>query len=155
MVTTERVRVVMPPPHNSEQVAHSLQLESLQSIGQAKVLQDLALDNIGQATPPWAAVVKSERERFLVPVPQVAEHEVKADQAVTLQSMGHPKILQARVLERTGQATPPAARPVRMERLLLLEPVPQDLVQAEYEDQAVTLQSMGQAKVLQVLYSLV
>jgi uncharacterized phosphosugar-binding protein len=124
-------------------------------MGQAKVLHDLVEDNIGQATPPWATVVRTERLRFLVPVAQEAEHGVKADQTVTLQSIGHPKVLQERVFERTGQATPPAERPVRMERLLLLEPVPQVLVQEEYADQAVTLQSMGQAKVLQVLYSLV
>jgi hypothetical protein len=50
-----------------------------------------------------------------------------------------------------GQVTPPGMAAVRTERLRFLVPVAQVLVQALKAVQAVTLQSMGQAKVLQVV----
>jgi sulfur carrier protein ThiS len=58
-------------------------------MGQKKVLQVLMPLVILQAAPPKAAVVMVERERFLVPEPQVAEHALKSDQLETLQSIGH------------------------------------------------------------------
>ena len=53
-----------------------------------------------------------------------------------------------------GQDTPPCTLVVSTERLRFLVPVPQVAVQALYLDQAETLQSTGQGKLLQVLYSL-
>jgi hypothetical protein len=48
----------------------------------------------------------------------------------TLQSMGHAKVLQVVVAVKVAHEAPPWAGAVMMERVLVLEPVPQDLVQA-------------------------
>ena len=48
-----------------------------------------------------------ERERFLVPEPQVAEHAPKADQPEALQSIGHWKWLQDDTDMSIPHATPP------------------------------------------------
>jgi hypothetical protein len=154
-VTTDLARVWTPPPQSSEQADQAVQPESLQSIGQAKVLQDLALPVLGQARPPWAVAVKTERLRNLVPVAQVLEQLVKADQLETLQSTGQAKVLQALELPRAGQATPPCWAEVSTERLRDLVPVAQDLEQPPKADQLDTFQSIVLEKVLQVLYSLV
>lgn len=69
--------------------------------------------------------------------------------------MGQANELQVLVAERTGHATPPYLAEVTTERAQLEVPEPQVFEQLDHADQAVTLQSMGQAKVLQVLYSLV
>ena len=71
-----------------------------------------------------------ERVRDLVPEPQVAEQAVKAVQLVTLQSIGQANELQFSEFDREGQGTPPCFTSVTMERDLVLEPVPQVLVQA-------------------------
>ena len=92
----------------------------------------------------------TDLERYLVPVAQVL---VQADQAVKeeiLQSMGQAKVLQLGCSRRWGQATPPKAVEGMTERVLVFEPVPQVLVQADQADQAETLQSTGQAWRLQV-----
>merc|ERR1719446_1315374 len=70
-------RVWMPPPHFSEQLDHPDQPESLQSMGQAKVLQVCTCLLMGQVLPPWAFQATTERVRDLVPVAQVAEHALK------------------------------------------------------------------------------
>jgi hypothetical protein len=46
-----------------------------------------------------------------------------------LQSIGQAKVLQVVDEVKVAQATPPRAAAVRMERVLVLEPVPQVLVQ--------------------------
>ena len=76
------------------------------------------------------------------------------DQPEILQSMGQPKVLQVAVEESVAQTTPPCCTSVRMERDLVLVPVPQDLVQAPYLDQPEILQSMGHSKMLQVVVDL-
>ena len=53
------------------------------------------------------AVVRMERLRRLVPVPQVRVHAVKAVQADTRQSIGHAKVLQVFMNLVTGQVMPP------------------------------------------------
>jgi hypothetical protein len=98
-------------------------------MGQAKVLQVFTLVVVGQATPPWAAAITTERVRFLVPVAQLAEQAVKADHADTLQSTAQAKVLHVVEAVKEGQPTPPKRATVTMERFLVLEPVPQDLEQ--------------------------
>ena len=95
-----------------------------------------------------------ERVRCLVPEPQVAEHAVNAVQLETRQSTGQANLLQVLYSLVRGQDTPPCTLVVSTERLRFLVPVPQVAVQALYLDQAETLQSTGQGKLLQVLYSL-
>ena len=71
-----------------------------------------------------------ERVRYLVPVAQVLVHADQEVQPDCLQSMGQPKVLQVVVEVSPTQPRPPKAAGVRTERVLVLEPVPQDLVQA-------------------------
>jgi hypothetical protein len=52
-------------------------------------------------------VVTVERVRFLVPVAQVAEQAVKADQPETLQSMGQAWVLQVVEEVKVGHPMPP------------------------------------------------
>ena len=61
----------------------------------------------GQTTPPWAFAVKTERVRLFVPVPQDLEQDVYALQVVTLQSIGHMKVLQVAEADKVGHALPP------------------------------------------------
>ena len=103
----ERERFLEPVPQVAEQAVKAVQEVTLQSMGQAKVLQVFTLEVLGQATPPWAAAFTTERERFLVPVAQVAEQALKADQPETLQSMAHAKALQVWVERLMPQPAPP------------------------------------------------
>jgi len=66
-----------------------------------------------------------------------------------LQSTGQAKVLQLLDQLKEEQALPPLAVAVTMERTLVLEPVPQDLVQVPNLDHPDTTQSTGQAWVLQ------
>jgi hypothetical protein len=130
----ERARFFEPEPQVAVQALKAVQAVTLQSMGQAKVLQVLMLVATGQAMPPWAFVFNTERERFLVPEPQVAEQAEKADQLENLQSMGQAKVLQDLMLAATGQAMPPWAFVFTTERVRFLVPEPQEAEQAEKAD---------------------
>ena len=65
--------------------------------------------------------------------------------------MGQDCALQLRECLREAQLAPPWAAELMTERVRSWEPVPQDLVQEDQAPQPDTLQSMGQAKVLQVV----
>jgi len=127
----ERARFLEPVPQVAEQAVKAVQEVTLQSMGQAKVLQVFTLEVLGQATPPWAAAFTTERERFLVPVAQVAEQALKADQEDTLQSMGQAKVLQATAMLKAGQTAPPCTGVLIVERVLVFWPVPQVAEQEE------------------------
>jgi len=103
----ERARFLEPVPQVAVQAVKAVQEVTLQSMGQAKVLQVFKEAKAGQATPPWAAATTTERERFLVPVAQVAEQALKADQPETLQSMAQAKELQVWVERLMPQPAPP------------------------------------------------
>ena len=103
----ERVRCLVPEPQVAEQAVKAVQLETRQSTGQANVKHVLYSLVRGQDTPPCTLVVSTERLRFLVPVPQVAVHAVKAVQLDTLQSTGQWKVLQVFMNLVAGQVTPP------------------------------------------------
>ena len=92
-------------------------------------------------------------ERDWTPPPQSSEQVAQADQPETLQSMGQAKVWQLLITLVTGQARPPFLVAVMMERVVYLVPVAQVAEQAVYLANWETLQSMGQAKVLQDLES--
>jgi hypothetical protein len=149
---TDLARVCTPPPQISVQPVQADQGEVLQSIGQAKVLQAALALRAVQATPPWRASVMMDLEWVLEPPAQDAVHAVHLFQLESLQSTGQPKVLQLiTTLLFSVQILPPLAAAVTMERVLVLEPVPQVAVQAEKADQEEILQSMGQANVLQAM----
>jgi hypothetical protein len=127
----ERERFLEPVAQVTEHAVKAVQEVTLQSMGQAKVLQVFTLEVLGQATPPWAAAFTTERERFLVPVAQVAEQAPKADHPETLQSMGQAKVLQATDMLKDGQAAPPYTAVLMVERVLVFWPVPQVAEQEE------------------------
>jgi len=79
----------VPTPQVLVQVVSLDQPESLQSTGQPKVLQEEKAQLPEQALPPLAWPWITDLERFLVPEPQVAEHEDHADHSESLQSTGH------------------------------------------------------------------
>ena len=126
----ERLRRFVPVPQVAVHAVKGVQVDTLQSTGQWKVLQVLIEDMAGHAIPPCMGKLIMERERFLVPEPQVAEQAPKAVQKEYLQSIGQAKEWQFSELEREGQVTPPCLTSVTMERDLVFEPVPQVLVHA-------------------------
>jgi hypothetical protein len=103
----ERERFLEPVPQVAEQAVKAVQEVTLQSMGQAKVLQVFTEVRTGQAEPPSEAELITERERFLVPEAQVAEQALKAVQEETLQSMGQAKVLHDLMPAITGQPAPP------------------------------------------------
>ena len=103
----ERERFLEPVAQVAVQAVKAVQEVTLQSMGQAKVLQDFTVFIAGQSTPSKEAATTTERERFLVPVAQVAEQALKADQPETLQSMAHAKALQVWVERLMPQPAPP------------------------------------------------
>ena len=106
----ERVLAQRPPPQFSEHLEPSQpQVETLQSTGQAKVLQVVVEERAGQAEPPccWATVTM--RVLVLWPVPQDLEHGPHGAKAVCVQSVGHGWSPHTRSCVRSGQATPPKA----------------------------------------------
>ena len=83
-----------PVPQVLEQEEYLVHMETLQSTGQAKVLQVVVWRSDGQEAPPCWTALMTDLVRYLVPVPQVLEQAPKADQPESLQSMGQPKVLQ-------------------------------------------------------------
>ena len=128
-VRMERLRRFVPVPQVAVHAVKAVQADTRQSIGQWKVLQVLIDLVVGQEAPPKAPGVTTERLRCLVPVAQVAEHGVKADQLDTLQSTAHWKLLQVADALKDGQPWPPNLAAVTTERVLVFEPLPHDLEQ--------------------------
>jgi hypothetical protein len=100
------------------------------------------------------AALTTERVLYLEPVPQVLEQEEYLVHMETLQSTGQAKVLQVVVWRSDGQSAPPCWTALMTDLVRNLVPEPQDLEQAENLDQPESLQSMGQAKVLQLGCSL-
>jgi predicted phage gp36 major capsid-like protein len=104
--------------------------ETLQSMGQAKRLQVVDEERIGQTMPPWATSVIMERDLVLEPaVPQEAEQAPYLDQPETLQSTGQATELHDFIEDKGGHVTPPKRTAVMIERVRAAEPVPQVFVQ--------------------------
>ena len=82
-VVTVRVRVICPPPQETEQEPHELHADTTQSIGQLPALQDVESLSVGQALPPLAGCVIIVRVRDLLPLPHVVEHDDQLDQLLT------------------------------------------------------------------------
>ena len=148
-VMMERVLVLEPVPQDLVQAPYLDQEETLQSTGQAKVLQVVVWRSDGQEAPPCWTALMTDLVRYLVPTEQDLVQAVKADQPESLQSMGQAKVLQVGCSRRCTQPRPPKAAEVRTERVRVLVPVPQVLVQADQAVQRETLQSTGQAWRLQ------
>jgi len=150
-VITERDLVFEPVAQDLVQAVYSDQPETLQSMGQAKVLQVAVAWGVLQATPPFSADVITERSLDLRPEPQDLSQAPYLDQPESLQSMGQANLAQARNSALCLQSMPPLAAAKRMERVRCWLPVPHEAEQAVQVDHMEILQSMAQAKVLQVV----
>merc|ERR1719502_2192101 len=91
----------------------------------------------------------TERVFMRRPPPHFSEQWPYQEKGETLQLTGQPKVLQALVTRRPGQALPPWAVGTVTMRVLVLRPELQDLVQVENGVQAETTQSTGQGWRLQ------
>ena len=75
-------------PHVAEQELHACQALIEQSIGQSNETHVCVAVRTGHCTPPLLAADVTERERPLLPVPQLTEQVVHVPQAPTVQSEG-------------------------------------------------------------------
>jgi hypothetical protein len=101
------VRPLEPVPQDSVHAEKADQAETIQSMGQAWMLQRCSSEVWAQTTPPLIAEVVTERVRVWEPEPQEREH---ADQLVkpdTTQSTGQVWALQTRCSSRVGHVSPP------------------------------------------------
>jgi hypothetical protein len=148
-VTMLRVLVCLPEPQVLVQAAQADQPDTLQSTGQAAVLQLRLWSRDRQSTPPKAGLTSTLRRRAWVPEAQDLEQAAHAPHTETTQSMGQLWVLQVLESPRLGQATPPWFTLRVIARARDWEPVPQDLEQAPQALKAETWQSTGQAVVPQ------
>ena len=75
-------------PHVAEQELHACQAPTEQSIGQSNEVQFCVAVRTWHCTPPLLAADVTERDRPLLPVPQLTEQVVHVPQAPTVQSDG-------------------------------------------------------------------
>jgi hypothetical protein len=83
--STERTRLVWPPPQLAVHVAHAAHEPVAQSTGQVKVLQDPASSVAGQAVPAPPCGCTMLRERARDPASQLREQLPQIDHAPTTQ----------------------------------------------------------------------
>jgi hypothetical protein len=93
----------------------------------------------------------TDLERVCTPPPQSSEQADQVFQPDTTQSTGHENVLQRDEDLSFSQRTPPLAAEMTTDRVLVFEPPPQVAVQELKEDHSETLQSTGQAKLLQTI----
>merc|ERR1719454_1715947 len=145
---TERVLVLRPVPQDLVQAPYLDQPETLQSMGQAWVLH--TRDSlVGHSSPPCLAAMSTAYVRDWTPVPQDLEQAVQAFQECS-QSMGQGWVLQFCSAVETPQAAPPWAAVLTTDLERVWTPPPHTSEQPPKADQPESLQSMGQAKALQV-----
>jgi hypothetical protein len=147
---TSKLRDLTPVPQVLVQELQEFQA-CTQSMGQGWVLQLSRAIRVGQATPPLAAELMTERVLELTPPPHFSVQVEERPQWETLQSTGQPKVLHLALAVSLGQATPPWALLTTIERLLILrgETLPatrQESEQPANLDQAETTQPTGQRK---------
>jgi hypothetical protein len=98
-----------------------------QSFGQACSLHAVFSVRSGHLAPPCVATSMTLRRRPCTPPPHVTEQAVFSIQAVTVQATGHSWWLQNWMCDREPQAWPPSAASRTTVRVLVWNPMPQDL----------------------------
>jgi hypothetical protein len=101
-----------------------------------------------QALPPKETVVTTDLLLYCVPMAQVAVHAVHLEKPDMVQSTGHWKVLQVLTALLAEQLVPPYPAGTTTLLVLVLEPVPQVLLQELNRDQAESTQLTGQVKLL-------
>lgn len=97
------------------------------------------------AAPPCDDGVSMVRERVLVPMAHETVHVVQETQLPTMQLTGHDAVPQGRVSVSAGHAAPPFCTCVKIERVRLCTPVPQDFVHSDHVLKVLATQSTGHA----------
>lgn len=145
LVSTLRDRVRKPPPHDFEHVPYSEKLLTTQCTGQCGLFgQSRVCCNAGQAAPPCAAAISTERDRVSEPPsPHDTEHKPHCPHADTWQSTGQACVLQSRVCCRLGHTVPLFCDCVVMDLDRVWRPPSHDSVQALQLPHADTSQSTG------------
>ena len=123
-LTIERERDCVPPLQVWVQLDHTEKVDTTQLMGHVPRLQAIDCDVGPQAAPPPVGVVRTARERALVPAVQLLEHSLHAEYCARMQSTGHGASPQLRDCTSTGAAAPPLAAAVRTARERSCEPPP-------------------------------
>ena len=101
----------------------------------------LWLNDVGHATPPWAACCVTVRVCVCTPPPHFLSQNDQSDHALTPQSTGQAIVLHGCESSKAGHATPPCAAAVVIVRERICVPPPQRVEQAPNADHADTTQS--------------
>ena len=139
----------LTPTHEWEQAEGLPQLVTMQSSGHASELQ-ARVCLVAWHLPPLAAAVSTAAERDCLPPPHLRLHTDHGENGESWQSVGHTCALHLRSWRSSGHFLPPKAGSLMCARVRHMEPPPQTLSQVLHGDQLVTLQSVAQAKVLQL-----
>lgn len=106
-VTTDRVCVLVPLPHDVEQFENSPQSDTTQSTGQGSVLQGWEDSRLSHWFPPWAGARLTVRVRVWVPPPHDTGQTLYGPHSDNSQCTGHSFSWQSRVSESGGHLAPP------------------------------------------------
>jgi len=108
-VTTVATAVCVPPPHVAEHVENAPNALMTQLTGHGCELHVCVCTKTGQAAPPLAADVNTDRVDVCTPDPHGVEHAPYGDHSLTTQSTTHFWLLHSTVEVKAGQAAPPKA----------------------------------------------
>lgn len=142
---TLRLRSEEPVPHVLVQTVHPVQVDAVQWMGHGPSLQGWPSRSSGHPTPPYPALVITERLRVCRPRPHETEHSLQLLKFETSQLIGQACVLHDCCAVSDGHALPPWRAAVDAVRLRLCAPVPHVVVQADQFVHADVTQSTGQA----------
>lgn len=150
-LTFARVRLLTPPPQDTEHVDQTPQLPHSQSTGQGERLQSCcSSEEPWHGVPSKALFWATMRDLACVPLPHVVVQRVQVLQSPQVQSTGQPCALHVMFsYDVPSHAFPPKAPTTTTLRFRPVWPVPQVLEQAVQTSQFDHLQSIGQPLVLQ------
>merc|ERR1719428_2684424 len=151
---TVRVCLSVPPPQVTVQpFESSVHSESSQSTGQGSFSQSVSsVRGSVHGSPPCSALISTDRLWLFLPGPHSVVHSLHEPHWPRTQWIGHSATLHDSASESSsslGQATPPSAISVSMDRVRVLLPSPQEVEHPPQPVHCETTQSTGQFSVLQ------
>lgn len=148
-----RLRLRVPPPHDTEQEPQLPHCVATQSTGQASVLQISDWRVAAHSVPSYMGCCCTVRVRERWPLPHVALHPLHTPQSANLQSSAQFCTLQSAVSLVVGHVLPPSAGCCVIARDRVCVPTPQVVLHAPQGPKAATMQSAGHATSPQVCSS--
>lgn len=152
-VTIDLVLEVVPPPHVLSHEDQDPQDPITQSTAHGLVLHVEVSVKPGHERPPDDAGVTTVLDRVVDPPPQLTVHWLHTPQSDTTQSTAHGWTLQVVVSTVASHALPPLAGALMTDLVLDDTPPLHDLLHADHDPQALSLQSTGHARTLQACLS--